>query len=138
MTKIKFRSVCGYEAEIKESSGERGKRLLTHGQILYQAKASHNCLKLELTKYEVITTHEREVYIYPLESDGSIFAYPGKLVGWKSIVFNDSPDCFFEHAEDAINMVLVRKQGDSNRLIKAAEDKLCEIQQQTPSDKPYE
>lgn len=134
----KFRSVCGYEAEIKEDTSARSKRLTAPGQILYQAKASHSGAKIELTKYKVITSHEREVYIYPIESDGSIFAYPGKLVGWKSIVFNDSPECYFEHPEDAINMVLARKQGESTRIANAVKEKLCEIQQETPLDKPSE
>lgn len=105
----KYRSVCGYPAEIRENSSERNKRLLVPGQLLYQAQMVFRDLKV--IEYTVIAIHEREVYIYPTKPDTT---YPGKLIGWKSVVFNDNARCYFEHKEDALNMFIedARKSHD--------------------------
>lgn len=134
----KFRSVCGYEAEIQESSSERTTRLTTPGQKLYQARLGYGSIpKVEVHEYEVIASHKREVYLYPTAGD-KVGTYPGKLVGWKSICFNDNVECWFEHPEDAINMFVQNLERKHELSIKAARGKLCEIQQQTQSDKPSE
>lgn len=108
---VKFRSVCGEPADIKETTSERAARLLVEGTLLYKAFLQYR--GISTIEYTVVARHKREVYLYPTDPHCS---YPGILIGWKSIVFNDTSECYFEHEEDAINMLLKSEKERYDRV----------------------
>lgn len=119
-----YRSVWGNALEVQEKSSERNARLTSPGQLLYQVDPYIS--PPTLVEYEVIHKHEREVYLYPTKPRTT---YPGKLVGWKSIVFNDGISCYFEHTSDAWDVFLQSKKSCLKRLIACVEAGKCSDQQ---------